>query len=572
MRVFAILFLALILPAHAVAGPDEGARPAISKRVTQLPGPPATLSFAPDKDDSVAAKCDELADAPVDPLRVGNGVEFGHIDASAALPACGQAAARLPARPRYQYLYGVVLVSARRYGEALGQFTRADHAGYALGAYGLGGLYADGLGVPQDPDKAASLFMRAGDGGIVDAFADLGGLYEEGASPDYNDATYWYWRAMNAGSDRGRVYLGECAANGLGVPKDPARAVKLFDEAARRGNSRGMFDLGVMYRDGSGVEKDPAAAVKWFNQAVTAGSLAAAAELGNAYYFGRGVAENHKTAFDWYLRAAKADIAVAERDAALMYDQGDGVAQSAADAVTWYRRAAGQGDAIAMTQLSHHLRRGRGVAANVPRTADVAESWRWLMKAAEAGFPQAETELGAFYQDGFGYRQAAHWFGEAASQGDGFAQIQLGNLYQNGLGVDRDPDQARRLFTQAAAGPDPEAAALARTSLAAMPAAPSPAPPIVMPQPDRPAADDDDSPPSARHLPPRPSLLASNRTDATAKAAIGVGLAIGAIMAIGYLAAPDSPNTAGPWCLPCTDGKGVRADGGMCLMGQPGCN
>jgi hypothetical protein len=211
-----------------------------------------------------------------------------------------------------------------------------------------------------------------------------------------------------------------------------------------------------------------------------------------------------------------------------LYDLGDGVERSDADAAAWYRRAADQGDAIAMTELSHHLRQGRGVAQ------DVAESWRLLTKAAEAGLPVAQTELGMFYEDGFGHEQAARWLGEAARQGDGLAQFQLGQLYAQGLGVDRDLDQARRLFTQAAASPEPSVAEAARASLAALTPAPSPVPP-----PSSAAAPTAVAPPQ-RRLPTQPSVSASDRSDATAKIAVGVGLTVGAILLLNHFFGSES--------------------------------
>jgi TPR repeat protein len=495
----------------------------------------ATLGFPPDQNDPVALRCDALADHPKDPHRVADGVVFKQISLADALPVCEQAANQLPARPRYQYIYGRVLEAAQRYDEATRQFTLANQAGYGLAAYSLGNFYADGTGVTEDHDKAASFYFRAGNAGFADAYAELGSLYTEGASPNYPESVSWFERAVQGGSNAGRVYLGELYGTGHGVEKDFAKAVALFAEAAQGGDLDGMFDLGLMYRDGFGVPKDRNTAVNWFYMAARMGHPMAAVEVANSFYTGRGSGEDHVAAFNWYLRAANEGVPVAQRNLATMYDLGDGVAQSDADAAAWYRKAAEQGDAISMTQLSHHLRQGRGVAE------DVAESWQWLTKAAQAGLPEAQTELGMFYEDGFGHQQAAHWFAEAAQQGDGFAQVQLGTLYEHGLGVDRDPDQARRLFAQAAASTDPQVATMARASLAALSPAPQPSP-RPAPQPSDADAADDASPP-ARRLPTQPSVSASERSDAAAKVALAFGVAIGAIWLFNHFTTSDSPDS-----------------------------
>src|SRR5262249_29313780 len=58
------------------------------------------------------------------------------------------------------------------------------------------------------------------------------------------------------------------------------------------------------------------------------------------------------------------------------------------------------------------------------------------------------------------YQKAAYWFGEAARQGDGFAQLNLGFLYERGWGVNRNFEQARRLYRETAANSNPEIAKL----------------------------------------------------------------------------------------------------------------
>jgi TPR repeat protein len=517
---FVVLSLCLGAPLTAVA----------QDSVSPPPAAEATLDFLPDQNDPTALRCDALADHPTDPHRAGDGVVFEEISLDDALPVCEQAANRQPARPRYQYLYGRVLDSAGRYDDALRQFTLANQAGYALAAYSLGAFYKYGTGVAQDYGEAGRMYFRAGNGGVWDAYAELGTLYAEGTPADYPEAKRWFEHAMSGGSQVGRVYLGELYVDGRGVPADWSMAVSLFLEAEAHGDSDGIYDLGLLYRDGeAGVPKNPTTSYGWFIRAAQKGHVMAMVEVANDLYLGRGVGEDHQAAFDWYLQAAHHGVPVAQRNVATLYDLGDGVTQSEADAAAWYRQAAEQGDTIAMTQLSHHLRWGRGVAQ------DVRLSWEWLTKAADAGYPAAETELGMFYEDGFGHQQAAHWLGEAAKQGDGLAEVELGKLYQQGFGVDRDLDQARRLFTQAAASADPEVAQTARASLAAL----NPAP-----QPNSAAAPTAPALPQ-RRLPTQPSAAASDRSDTTAKVAIGVGLTVGAILLLDYLMGSDSESSNG---------------------------
>jgi TPR repeat protein len=62
--------------------------------------------------------------------------------------------------------------------------------------------------------------------------------------------------------------------HGEGVPKDQAKAIELYCEAARAGDPEAMFNLGWMYANGRGVARDDAVAATLFAQA---------AALGHAY-------------------------------------------------------------------------------------------------------------------------------------------------------------------------------------------------------------------------------------------------------------------------------------------------
>jgi TPR repeat protein len=62
--------------------------------------------------------------------------------------------------------------------------------------------------------------------------------------------------------------------HGEGVPKNQAKAIRLYCDAARAGDPEAMFNLGWIYANGRGVARDDAAAATLFAQA---------AALGHAY-------------------------------------------------------------------------------------------------------------------------------------------------------------------------------------------------------------------------------------------------------------------------------------------------
>jgi TPR repeat protein len=111
-----------------------------------------------------------------------------------------------------------------------------------------------------------------------------------------------------------------------------------------------------------------------------------------------------------------------------------------------------------------------------PRLADAVA---WYRRAAEAGSPEAQLELGTALYLGRGTARdaasAAHWFREAAKAGDVGAMYLLASMYEQGDGVESDLRLARYWYATAA-GLGDEAAPGKVRELDARVAAPAPAP------------------------------------------------------------------------------------------------
>ena len=61
--------------------------------------------------------------------------------------------------------------------------------------------------------------------------------------------------------------------HGEGVPKDTARAVKLYCEGARLGDAEAQYSLGWIYANGRGVDRNDALAAYFFDMAAKQGHL-----------------------------------------------------------------------------------------------------------------------------------------------------------------------------------------------------------------------------------------------------------------------------------------------------------
>ncbi len=101
--------------------------------------------------------------------------------------------------------------------------------------------------------------------------------------------------------------------------------------------------------------------------------------------------------------------------------------------------------------------RGRALLQpNVEQSAsDFAQALEWTRKAAEAGWRQAQTDLGGLYMYGgkgveVDGAKALDWFSRAAAQGSPEAEFFIGDLYRHGLGVKADMQEAMKHWRRAA--------------------------------------------------------------------------------------------------------------------------
>ena len=78
-------------------------------------------------------------------------------------------------------------------------------------------------------------------------------------------------KKAESGDATAQFNLGLMYANGEGVPKDDAEAVRWYRLAADQGLAPAQFNLGLMYAIGEGVPKDLVQAHAWLNIAGASG-------------------------------------------------------------------------------------------------------------------------------------------------------------------------------------------------------------------------------------------------------------------------------------------------------------
>jgi len=212
-----------------------------------------------------------------------------------------------------------------------------------------------------------------------------------------------------------------------GQPTDAEREhFKTVSAKADKGDPEAQLALAFLYSRGLGVDRNPKKALKWCRKAAEQGYARAQWQLSLYYANGEGVKMDKVEGTRWIRRAADQGLAEAEFNLGLCYANGEGVDRNTAEAAAWYRKAADQGLPEAQAELGNCYLEGNGVPKDIP------EGLRWTRLAAEQGFPAAQNTLGLCYSKGTGvtndYVEAYKWFNLAAAKGGDLAYDAKVNL------------------------------------------------------------------------------------------------------------------------------------------------
>ncbi|HSD60526.1 MAG TPA: tetratricopeptide repeat protein [Burkholderiales bacterium] len=156
--------------------------------------------------------------------------EFESGDQVAAIPKLKAAADQ--GHVRAQTLLGYILDVSEYDEEAVKYYQMAADKQDPEGLYALGGMYAAGEGVKQDPKKALELIRASAELGYETAINAMALAYWERQpgvdpkAPDFNDqALVWFRRAAEKGYPSACSFLAKSYGDGLfGLAKDPEQA------------------------------------------------------------------------------------------------------------------------------------------------------------------------------------------------------------------------------------------------------------------------------------------------------------------------------------------------------------
>ncbi|XP_022223815.1 protein sel-1 homolog 1 [Drosophila obscura] len=319
---------------------------------------------------------------------------------------------------------------------------------------GLGQLYYQGgKAIQQDHQKALEYFTLAANAGNAIGFAFLGKLYLEGSEQikaDNETAFKYFSKASEMGDPVGQSGLGVMYLKGLGVPKDPVKALSYFTQAADQGWVDGQLQLGTMYFTGNGVKTDYKLALKYFNLATQSGHVLAYYNLGVMHAYGMGMLRSCPAAVEFFK-------SVAERgrwSSRLMHAYGDYKRNRIDEAYMQYSLMGEVGYEVAQSNAAFLLDREEVHVFN-DRHEDLIRAFYYWKRAAGQGYSAAQVKLGDYYYYGWGtskdFETAAALYRKASEQQyNAQAMFNLGYMHEQGLGMKKDWHLAKRLYDLAA--------------------------------------------------------------------------------------------------------------------------
>lgn len=312
--------------------------------------------------------------------------------------------------------------------------------------------------------KRVMLLQKAADAGSLEAMFDLADCYADGDGVTKNIAlaVKWVTKAADAGYAKAQLALGGMYLTGdaeSGTDQNYSLSEKYLLMAAQKDNALAQGLLSILYIGMEEYEK----ALLWARKGAQLGDGNALNSLGRIYNEGLGVDVDHKKGLKWFEDAAKAGDADSQNICGNIYHDADFVEHDPEKSFNYYQMAAAQGHGYGMWNLGTCYMDGDGTAKNL------ALGEEWIRKAADAGIEEAidavkevfdkpleENDLDAELQkaqeayDNGDYETAGGIWQNWAEQGNADAQFYLGVLYENGYGVAKNDKEAVKWYRKAA--------------------------------------------------------------------------------------------------------------------------
>lgn len=168
------------------------------------------------------------------------------------------------------------------YIKALNTFYTLAQEYDAKAQFNVGLIYANGLGVQKDTQKAQTWFEKAAKQGNGVAQYNLAQMYHKEGKKDvhaYEKAKYWYEKSIEAGIKESYNNLGMLYLQGNGVEKNEQKAFLLFQKGAEHGDALAKVNVAILYAWGENITHDKLKAYENLKKALSEGKSEASEYL-----------------------------------------------------------------------------------------------------------------------------------------------------------------------------------------------------------------------------------------------------------------------------------------------------
>jgi uncharacterized protein len=175
-----------------------------------------------------------------------------------------------------------------------------------------GVLRFNGLGLPQDFERAYKCFRAAAESGLIGAQFSAGRMLVEGRGvlPDVEAGVKLLRKAADQDFIPAMLWL----ALALTGQESASEKFELLHRSATLGAAIPASEVAFAYEDGIGVEQNKTEALRWYKIAAQAGVISACDRLATAYRYGElGLANSESEADFWAAKAIECS-AKTERD------------------------------------------------------------------------------------------------------------------------------------------------------------------------------------------------------------------------------------------------------------------
>ncbi|KAI7874789.1 uncharacterized protein EV154DRAFT_526963 [Mucor mucedo] len=372
---------------------------------------------------------------------------------------------------------------------ALRWLVKAAENGVVAAMHQIGMLYLCGTGVKKQEETACQWLTRSAERNDLSSQLELGIFYQKSIASqrDYEKSMHWFEKAADTtittttiatgNNEQGKniekmavaqYYIGMFYKYGLKVSVNYKLAWQWFGKSADNGCLLGKMEIGLMYYQGMYVPKDEERGMRLLKFLVSDGHVYSQVELCCIYSKGNPGVYDYTPSMQWFLD--ELDDATSQSWIGVMYLRGWGVEKNELIALQWFRKALDRAPTSKIGNQDTHLvplnwneavlwykstvaKNGNHLSPYGPAQCyledqgSVHETFAnldLLQSLAAQGNSQAQNSLGLKYIEGElieqNYGTAMMWFEKAISNEENVDALRnIIDMHQHGWVAEKNP-------------------------------------------------------------------------------------------------------------------------------------